>query len=70
MTAHPHRRATLLALGAIALWGSLAALALRLREVPPFLLVGISLLLGAAVGARRLTFRGLRPAVLPRIWAT
>jgi drug/metabolite transporter (DMT)-like permease len=64
VAAHPHRRATVLALGAIALWGSLAALALRLREVPPFLLVGVALLLGAAVGARRLTLRGLRPAVL------
>jgi drug/metabolite transporter (DMT)-like permease len=63
MTAHP-RRATLYALGAIALWGSLATLALELRRVPPFLLVGASLLLGAAVGARRLTLRGLRPAVL------
>jgi drug/metabolite transporter (DMT)-like permease len=57
-------RATLLALGAIALWASLATLALRLREVPPFLLVAISLLLGALVGARRLTARGLRPGVL------
>jgi drug/metabolite transporter (DMT)-like permease len=63
MSAHP-QRATLLALGAIALWGSLATLALELRGVPPFLLVGVSLLLGAAVGARRLTFRGLPPRLL------
>jgi drug/metabolite transporter (DMT)-like permease len=58
-----HRRATLDALGAIALWSTLAVLGLKLARVPPFLLVGIALLLGAAVGARGLTLR-LRPAVL------
>ncbi len=58
-----HRRATLDALGAIALWSSLALLGLKLARVPPFLLVGIALLLGAAGGARGLSLR-LRPAVL------
>lgn len=49
------------ALGAIALWGLLAALALRLAAVPPFLLTGAALLVGAAVGARSL----LRPPPPP-----
>jgi drug/metabolite transporter (DMT)-like permease len=56
------RRATLDALGAIALWSTLALLGLKLAHVPPFLLVGIALLLGAAVGARGISFR-LRPAI-------
>ncbi len=59
-----HRRATLDALAAIALWGTLAVLGLRLRHVPPFLLVGAALLLGALVGARGIHLRGLRPRVL------
>jgi drug/metabolite transporter (DMT)-like permease len=58
------RRAVLLALAALALWSSFAALAIRLRGVPPFLLLGIALTLGALVGVRGLTFRGLRPGVL------
>ncbi|MFN7572631.1 MAG: DMT family transporter [Betaproteobacteria bacterium] len=37
------RFATLLALGAIGLWSLLAALAVGLRDVPPFLLLGLSL---------------------------
>jgi drug/metabolite transporter (DMT)-like permease len=45
------------ALGAIALWGTLAALALQLSAVPPFLLTGIALLLGALVGGRTLLHR-------------
>jgi len=59
-----HRRATLDALAAIALWGTLAVLGLKLRHVPPFLLVGTALLLGALVGARGIRLRGLRPRVL------
>lgn len=58
------RRALLLALGALALWSSFAALAVRLRGVPPFFLLGSSLTLGALVGARGLTLRGLRPGTL------
>lgn len=42
------------ALGAIGLWGLLAALALQLSAVPPFLLTGLALLIGALVGARAL----------------
>ena len=59
-----HRRAVFAALAAIALWGMLAVLALALRRVPPFLLVGCALLLGGLVGARRLSLRGLRLPVL------
>jgi hypothetical protein len=43
--------ATLLALGAIALWSTLAWLGLALAHLPPFLLVGIALAIGAAHGA-------------------
>lgn len=59
-----HRRATLDALAAIALWGTLAALGVRLSHVPPLLLVGIALLLGGAVGLRRVRLRELRPGVM------
>ena len=59
-----HRRANLNALAAIALWAMLAVLGVKLKHVPPFLLVGIALLLGAAVGLRGITLRGLRPSVL------
>jgi drug/metabolite transporter (DMT)-like permease len=52
------------ALGAIALWSTLALLALELRAVPPFLLVGAALLLGSLFGLRRIRLRELRPRVL------
>jgi drug/metabolite transporter (DMT)-like permease len=39
--------ANLYALGAIALWSSLASLGLALRHVPPFLLTGIALVIGS-----------------------
>lgn len=39
--------ANLYALGAIALWASLAALGVTLQHVPPFLLTGIALLIGS-----------------------
>ena len=39
--------ANLYALGAIALWASLATLGLALRDVPPFLLTGIALVIGS-----------------------
>src|SRR6476620_5895905 len=35
------------ALGAIALWSTLAALGLALRDVPPFLLTGMALVIGS-----------------------
>jgi drug/metabolite transporter (DMT)-like permease len=40
----------LLALGVIALWGSLAPLGLALQSVPPFLLTGLGLLAGSVLG--------------------
>jgi drug/metabolite transporter (DMT)-like permease len=42
-------RANIFALGAIALWVSLAALGVSLQHVPPFLLTGIALLVGSVV---------------------
>jgi len=44
------RHASLLALGAIALWGSLAPLGVSLAQVPPFLLTGLGLLAGSVLG--------------------
>lgn len=41
--------ANLLALGAIALWASLAALGVALSHVPPFLLTGLALLAGSVI---------------------
>lgn len=41
--------ANFLALGAIALWASLAALVVALSHVPPFLLTGLSLLVGSLI---------------------
>lgn len=42
--------ASLLALAAIALWGSLAPLGVSLAHVPPFLLTGCALLIGSLIG--------------------
>jgi len=42
-------RSTLLALGAIVLWGSLAPLGVLLAHVPPFLLTGLGLLVGSLI---------------------
>jgi drug/metabolite transporter (DMT)-like permease len=41
---------TFLALISIALWSALAALSVELKAVPPFLLVGLALLIGGLVG--------------------
>ena len=41
--------ASLLALGAIALWATLATLGVSLSHVPPFLLTGLALLIGSMV---------------------
>jgi drug/metabolite transporter (DMT)-like permease len=41
--------ANLLALGAITLWASLAALGVSLSHVPPFLLTGLALLVGSVI---------------------
>jgi drug/metabolite transporter (DMT)-like permease len=43
-------QASLLALAAIALWGSLAPLGVSLAHVPPFLLTGCGLLIGSLIG--------------------
>ena len=42
-------RSDLAALGAVILWGSLAALGASLGQIPPFLLTGIGLLIGSLV---------------------
>ena len=42
-------RSTLLALAAIALWGSLAPLGVLLTHIPPFLLTGLGLLVGSLI---------------------
>ena len=54
--------ANLLALGAIALWASLAALGVALAHVPPFLLTGLALLMGSliALPLSRFDFRQWR----------
>jgi drug/metabolite transporter (DMT)-like permease len=61
-------RANLLALCAIALWASLAALGVTLAHVPPFLLTGLALLMGSliALPLSRFDFRQWRvpPATL------
>jgi drug/metabolite transporter (DMT)-like permease len=44
-----HVTANLLALAAIALWGTLATLGVALTRVPPFLLTGLALLVGSLV---------------------
>ena len=49
---HPAKTAppaTLLALGAIALWGTLAPLGVLLQHIPPFLLTGLGLLVGSLI---------------------
>jgi hypothetical protein len=55
-----HRTATLLALGAIALWGTLAPLGVTLRELPPFLLTGLGLLAGSVLGLALTAWQWLR----------
>lgn len=54
--------ANLFALGAIALWASLAALSVTLAHVPPFLLTGLALLVGSLVALplSRFNFRQWR----------
>ena len=47
MSASASSRATACALGAIALWASLATLAVQLAALPPFLLTGLALLIGS-----------------------
>lgn len=58
-------RADWLALAAIALWGSLAPLGVRLAHVPPFLLTGLGLLVGSLVALPLARFRLTRWKVPP-----
>ena len=57
---HPN----LLALGAIALWSSVAALGVTLRHVPPFLLTGLALVIGSVPAWPLVRQWRVRPAVL------
>ena len=50
-------KADLLALAAIALWGSLAPLGVQLAHVPPFLLTGLALLVGSLLALPLARFR-------------
>jgi drug/metabolite transporter (DMT)-like permease len=54
-------QANLYAFAAIALWASLAALGVALRHVPPFLLTGITLMIGSILAWPMVARR-------PRIW--
>jgi drug/metabolite transporter (DMT)-like permease len=58
------RSALLAAFGAIALWGVLAALSLRLKAWPPFLLVAAALLIGSLCSVHRLREWRVPPRVL------
>jgi drug/metabolite transporter (DMT)-like permease len=57
-------KAAIDALAAIVLWSTLAAVSIRLAHVPPFLLVGTALLLGALCGARGIKVLGVRTSLL------
>jgi drug/metabolite transporter (DMT)-like permease len=49
MNSLENRKANLLALGAVGLWASLAALGVSLSHVPPFLLTGLALMVGGLI---------------------
>jgi drug/metabolite transporter (DMT)-like permease len=55
--------ANLLALGAVGLWASLAALGTSLAHVPPFLLTGLALLVGSVLALPMVRFDVRRLAV-------
>ena len=57
-------KADLLTLGAIFLWASLASLVTLLSDIPPLLLTGIGLIIGAAVSLPSLRF-GIKPWKVP-----
>jgi len=57
-------KADLFTLGAIFLWASLASLATLLSDIPPFLLTGIGLIIGAVVSLPSLR-SGLKPWRIP-----
>jgi len=60
----PSLRATWLALGAIALWATLAPVGVRLSHLPPFLTAGCALLIGSLVALPWSGFRW-RLAIVP-----
>ncbi len=57
-------KADLLTLGAIFLWASLASLVTLLSDIPPLLLTGIGLIIGALVSIPSLRF-GIKPWKVP-----
>lgn len=57
-------KADLFTLGAIFLWASLASLATLLSDIPPFLLTGVGLIIGAVVSLPSLR-SGLKPWKIP-----
>lgn len=61
-----HLRADGLALAAIALWGTLATLGVSLGHVPPFLLTGLSLLIGSLIALPLSGFRMSQWRLPPR----
>jgi drug/metabolite transporter (DMT)-like permease len=61
--------ATLLALGAIAFWATLASLGTSLAHVPPFLLTGLALTIGSVLGLPSLLRDRRAWAVPPRTLA-
>jgi drug/metabolite transporter (DMT)-like permease len=61
--------ATLLALGAIAFWATLASLGTALAHVPPFLLTGLALTIGSVLGLPALLRDRRAWAVPPRTLA-
>lgn len=61
--------ATLLALGAIAFWATLASLGTALAHVPPFLLTGLALAIGSVLGLPALLRDRRAWAVPPRTLA-
>lgn len=59
-----HTTAHLYALGAIALWASLATLGVQLRHVPPFLLTGLALIIGSLPALPFARQWRMRPAIV------
>ena len=57
---HPN----LYALGAIALWASLASLGVALKHVPPFLLTGLALVIGSVPATAAPMMRAAASAML------
>jgi drug/metabolite transporter (DMT)-like permease len=65
----PRMQANLYALGAIALWAALAALGVALKHLPPFLLTGISLMVGGLLAAPFVIRDRRQWRVAPRVLA-